>query len=454
MVDSTLQNTFNKGFAALERGNLDYAIKLLFTCIEQDPNFQQARKFLRAAEVKQAKSKKHNAFLTQLGAFKAMPGSMKVAKLIKAKKAKEAVLEAEKMLLNNVFNQTAINSFVDAAIAANMPEEAIHTLEIARDRYPEDIKVIGRLGSLYQLVGRTTSAKECYERICEIAPNDPNALKNLKDAMAQDSLQSGGWEQSVKTGDYRSAVKDQDETAKMEKEAKSVKSDEDLDMLINETKKKIEKEPGNVNYYRALARYYHQKLDFDSAIETLNKTKEFASGDPELDEALTKMKVAKYNHKIKELEDAGEAQQAEDLKQEKEQFIFDDLQEKTQRYPNDMFIKYDLAVMLYKYDYINEAIQHFQQAQRNPKLRSQALYYLAMCFKKKKQYDMALQQLETAVAEVFTMDDNKKNILYELGGIAELMGDTEKAAGYYKQIYAVDIGYKDIAEKIDSLYKK
>jgi fibrillarin-like rRNA methylase len=67
---------------------------------------------------------------------------------------------------------------------------------------------------------------------------------------------------------------------------------------------------------------------------------------------------------------------------------------------------------------------------------------------------MALQQLETAVSELFSMDENKKNILYELGSIAELMDDKEKAAEYYKQIYAVDIGYKDIADKIESLYKK
>lgn len=454
MVNNKTQKLFNQGFNALERNNYDYAIQLLFQCIELDPSFQQARKFLRAAEIKKASSKKSSSISMHIGAFSSKPAAMKIARLIKNDKAIEAVLEAEKMLMKDVFNQTAINAFVDAAVAATMPEEAIAALEMCRDRYPEDIKVISRLGNLYQLVGRTTSAKECYERICEIAPNDPSALKDLKNAMANDSLNTGGWEKSKESGDFRAAVKDQDETTKMEKEAKSVKSDEDLDMMINDTLKKIEAEPENINYYRALSRYYHQRLDFDNAILAIEKAQEYVKGDPELDDTLTKIRVAKFNHQIKELRTAGDEEAANALEVEKEQFVADDLQDKVQRYPNDMFIRFDLAIVYYKNDYTNEAIQQFQLAQRNPKLRSQALYYLAMCFKKKEQFDMALQQLETAVAELFSMDENKKNILYELGGIAELMDDKTKAAEYYKQIYAVDISYKDIADKIDSLYKK
>jgi tetratricopeptide (TPR) repeat protein len=454
MVDSKIQNLFNKGFRALESGNLDYAIDLLFQCIELDPSFQQARKFLRAAEIKKASKKKSNSFLMQLEALTSKPAAMKVAKLIKTDKNQEAVLEAEKMLKKNVFNQTALNAFVDAAVAAKMPEEAVNALEMARDKFPEDIKIISRLGNLYQLAGRTTSAKECYERICEIAPNDPNALKDLKDAMAQDSLNTGGWERSKTSGDFRAAVKDKDQTAMLEKESKSVKSEDDLDLLIAQTLEKTKAEPDNINYLRALSRYYHQKLDFDNAIATLAKAQEKVKGDPELDDTLTKIKISKFQYEIKQLREAGKNEEADKLEVEKEQFIADDLQDKVQRYPNDMFLRFDLAIVYYKNDYINEAIQQLQLAQRNPKLRSQALYYLGMCFKKKEQYDMALKQLETAVAELFSMDDNKKNILYELGGIAELMGDKEKAAEYYKQIYSVDISYKDIAEKIDNLYKK
>jgi DNA-binding SARP family transcriptional activator len=66
---------------------------------------------------------------------------------------------------------------------------------------------------------------------------------------------------------------------------------------------------------------------------------------------------------------------------------------------------------------------------------------------------MALDQLETASKELPVMDGTKKDICYELGQLAEAMGDRAKAADYYKQIYQVDIGYKDIAQKIEQVYQ-
>ena len=76
-----------------------------------------------------------------------------------------------------------------------------------------------------------------------------------------------------------------------------------------------------------------------------------------------------------------------------------------------------------------------------------------MSFKAKKQYDLAVEQLKKASAEIIGMDTTKKDILYELGELSTLMGDKATALEYYKEIYAVDIGYRDITEKVESVYK-
>ena len=52
------------------------------------------------------------------------------------------------------------------------------------------------------------------------------------------------------------------------------------------------------------------------------------------------------------------------------------------------------------------------------------------------------------------MDDTKMDIIYELGSICEAIGQADRAADYYKQIYAVDISYRDVAQKIEKSYKK
>ena len=148
----------------------------------------------------------------------------------------------------------------------------------------------------------------------------------------------------------------------------------------------------------------------------------------------------------------GDEEGAAAVEQELVQFEFDDLQDKVERYPNDLALRFDWGVMLFNNDYFNEAIQQFQLAQRNPKNRVMALYYLGLCFKEKQQYDMAMDQLKTASAEILIMDNSKKDVLYAQGEIAELMGNKEMAAEFYKEIYQADIGFKDVAQKIELAY--
>jgi len=117
-------------------------------------------------------------------------------------------------------------------------------------------------------------------------------------------------------------------------------------------------------------------------------------------------------------------------------------------------LRYDYGVLLFERDLFNEAIQQFQMAQRNPRNRVRSLYYMARCFKQKQQYDMAREQLEKAAAELTEMDDLKKDIFYQLGETLEAQGDIATAVNkYYKEIYQVDIGYKDVAAKIEQSYK-
>jgi len=124
-----------------------------------------------------------------------------------------------------------------------------------------------------------------------------------------------------------------------------------------------------------------------------------------------------------------------------------------ERYPNDLALRFRWGLLLYQNEHFNEAIQQFQLSQRSPKDRLPTLYYMGLCFKAKGQFDMARDQLEAANKEMPSMSKTKKDVCYALGGVYEDMGDKVKAAEYYKQVYQADISYKDIAQKIESLYE-
>jgi tetratricopeptide (TPR) repeat protein len=453
-VSRQLQNLFDKGLNALTSGNLPYALDLLNAVIEQEPAFLEARRALRLGCIKQASARKVGALGRKLAETAKMPAFMGAQRSLKSGNLLEALTQSEKLLQDDPFNLKYALLFAEAAAASGIPEAGAMTLTFVSDNSPGDPKVLTAVGGYYASIGDSSNARQCYEQVCVLRPDDPDALKRLKDIMAVDSMASDGWDEMRRTkGSFRDVLKDSDEAASLEREKKSVKSDRDADSLIDEARRRIESEPKNINYYRALAKVYAQQLRYPEAIETLKAAVAINPGDPELDRAVGDTHVEGLDWRIKTLEKEG-APEEEILavRQERVEFVFADLQDRVERYPNDANLRFDWGCMLFENDYFNEAIQQFQSAQRSARNRVQSLYYLGLCFKAKGQHDMAIDQLTSALAELLVMDATKKDVLYELGTISELRGDSAAALLHFKEIYQADIGYRDVAAKVESGY--
>jgi tetratricopeptide (TPR) repeat protein len=442
---------FEKGLASMERGNLDYAIEMLTLALDISPQMLKARRYLRAAQVKKFRSNPPSAMAKAMIPVKAAAKQMKAQSLMK-KDPVAALKTSEEVLALDPFNIQFANLNAQAAVAAEMPEAAILTLEVVKETHSEDIKLLRQLAALYNSVERLHDARVIYEDIARLAPNDPQAIKQLKDATALDSMQRGRWNEE---GDFRGKIKDVKEAALLEQQGKAARSTKDLDDLIQENIRKISAEPQNINYRRALADLYVRADQYDEALEVLKAAQEITGGaDPQIDRAVSSAYIKKLDFEIAKFEAAGDVSHAEAWKKERYDFMLDDTRDKVDRYPNDLIFRFDLAVLLYERGELNEAIQHLQLAQRNPQKRIRSLYYLGLCFKAKNQFDIAAEQLQKAASELVVMDDTKKDILYELGNLNESLGDKDKALAYYKEIYGVDISYRDVATKIESFYKK
>ena len=452
-VPQKVRDFFNKGFGALERGRLDYSVEMLSTCLDMEPRLLQARKFLRAAEVQRYRKEKTNAVAKAISVAKTLPRFLVAQAMMKLGKNDKALKAANRLLEDNPLFKPYVMMYAKASEQAELPEAAVQMLEIMRDHYPEDGDVLEQLGRGYVAEGDTKKAIQCFEKLVDMRPNDSAALKELKDAMAVDSMTRDGWMEASEGGTFRDVVKDTDEARVLEQESKAVKTAEDVENLIEDARAKIETEPENINYYRALARLQTQKKDYGEAVRTLEKARALAPGDPEVDKQLADVKVAEFDSAIGALRDEGKSEEAAQKQAEREQFVFDNLQERVKRYPNDLDLRFRFGVMLYQNDYVTEAIQEFQQSQRNFKLRPRSLYYLGLCFDQKGQHDMALEQLQEAASDLRTMDQTKKDVIYALGTVSEKTGAREDALRYFKQIYQVDIKYRDVAEKVEKEYR-
>jgi tetratricopeptide (TPR) repeat protein len=262
------------------------------------------------------------------------------------------------------------------------------------------------------------------------------------------SLESG-------TGSYRDILKDKDQASALEKEHRQVKSDDVAAELIREYQARLEKEPNDRRVLRSIAELYAQKKDFDTALQYYGMiTTVEGQSDPSLERAVTEIKVKKLEREIEALDSSASdySERRAALEKQRQDFEVAEARKLVEKHPNDLALRHELGVLLFEAGRTSDAIREFQKSQLNPHKKITSLYYLGRCFARQKMYDFAIQSLQSAVAEKPVMDAEKKELIYTLGSVLEQSGRASDAIEQYKQIYAVDIDYKDVAPKVDAFY--
>lgn len=118
---------------------------------------------------------------------------------------------------------------------------------------------------------------------------------------------------------------------------------------------------------------------------------------------------------------------------------------------DDSAAHYDLGIAFKEMGLTEEAIGEFQKALRGTLKKAPTYEALGTCFVEKKQYAVAATVLTRALNEPGLDDDNLSGVLYLLGVSAEALGKSQEAATYYQRVLAVDIGFRDVAERLTAV---
>ncbi len=114
---------------------------------------------------------------------------------------------------------------------------------------------------------------------------------------------------------------------------------------------------------------------------------------------------------------------------------------------------YDLGVAYKEMGLIDEAIAQFQKSLRDPLQRVRSYEALGQCFVEKEQYPIAAALLQRATEVQGSDDQQLVGVLYLLGFATEHLGRPADALPYYLRVFAVDIEFRDVAERVAALGK-
>jgi tetratricopeptide (TPR) repeat protein len=114
---------------------------------------------------------------------------------------------------------------------------------------------------------------------------------------------------------------------------------------------------------------------------------------------------------------------------------------------------YNLGIAYKEMGLINDAIKEFQLSRKDPKYFIPSMNMLAICYKEKGLYKLAIEALEDAIKGLDKSQEEYLAMRYELADAYEKDGDIASAFNLYTEIYGMDSGFRDVAQKIEALKK-
>lgn len=488
------RNTYLKAMSALEMGNHALVASLLGPLVIEEPEFLAGRKLLREAQVLKTKGG-GKGFLGISGGGLSL-GRSKVQKLIEAGDWKGAMAAAEKSLEGDpTGTQPNKDLFAAAELAASKEREVRKAAQAAFDaaagdeakqaagreldaankhvrtfeaiaRFametmildPKNTKARHELGDYLMRIEEYDEASKVFEEILRKNPMDLDARDKSKESAARRSMQRG----SLHTATFADLVKQRQQAGADDKVVTAVESVEDLARAVYEAH---EAGTPDRETARRLADIYFNRDDYDNALEYYRYLSSLANDtDPGLLRKISDTEVRKLNKLIGDKEkeiaalapDDGNAAalraELDELRRGRAEQTLGEARKRVERNPTDLQYRFELGEQLVLAAHYKEAIPELQKARTNPNTRTRALNLLGKCYTERNMLDLAAKTLTDAASEIPGMDGTKKDILYNLGLVYERMGNAEKSLECMKQIYEVDYGYLDVAERVETSY--
>ena len=434
-----------------------YAASILSNIVKANPYCVEARQMLRKAQIRMAGATKSGG----IAGFFAKISFGRVNESAIQKNPEQALQTAEDQIDANFSNTTAHKTIALAAKELGLVETALLGYEYLFNLDQTNVANGKQLIREYLAAKKADKAIAVGDIILKNNPTDDEAQDLIKKASVQQTVEKGKWEEEKS---FREKLKDEDEAQRLEQSSRAQTGEEGLRSLIEESLKKAEAEPENINVLKDLVNYYRKLEEFDDALDWLSKARALDAGKADVNlealaTTLTREKMSKQIEAVQASleenpEDATLQAELEKLQKEEYDFRLTQAESLVQRYPNEFSYRYDLGELYKQKGNVDGAIKELQLALRAPKIRVKALVLLGQSYMEKKFYDLAAEQLTLAKSEISGVTELKKEVIYDLGRCYESQGDPEKAMAEYKALYGIDIGYRDVSQKIDDFYSK
>ncbi|MEQ1891903.1 MAG: tetratricopeptide repeat protein [Planctomycetota bacterium] len=436
-----------KAEEAFRRRNYDFAVELYRQLLDLQPDLGEARAGLRRALRKRFEGQGGGGAKL----FRAMSGALPLSKaktLAKLGKHDACARALEDYLAASPLDEDANLMLGLALEQAGHFQSACAVYEFTAEIAPKNSEALKRAGAMMQRQGEHGKALGYYERALEADPRDQDALKARKNLAAETALSRS----NVGTvGHSRELIKDKDKTRELERSKRLVQSEEELRAELARLEERFAETPGDAELLLQLSEIHERLGDLAAALEFAQRAQQYRRDSFELTCRVGDLESKRLKKAVARADKAGSAAEASALEQELVAHEVGDYRRRAELRPGDLPLRLALAKKLLRAGDIDGALGELQRCADEPRVRDEALFLLAQCFQQKGILDLAKKEFERALTGTEAKSERAKEILYNLGSIAEAQGNRVEARSFYIRIYEIDIGYRDVAAKMGTL---
>jgi len=435
-----VEKFLSKAEAALRKRAAPQAIALYRQVLVASPGHGGARAGLLAAFRRKAELKGGPGMLDKAAAksLRAAAAGLRGAALIKT---------CETGLERDPGDGFLAGRLAGALVELDRPEEALAVWEHRLALDGDDLVALREAGRLHYGLRQIEPAMACLQRAHEIDPHDPDTEKLRKNLAAEGTLAATGFD---KASSSRELIKDKDALIRAEREARLHRTAAELSDDIDALAARVVDDPDDVDARRTLVRARLKGHDFEGAETAAREATERFPDDAAWRDLVGDVRLARAKAAVEAAaSDAGAAKAARD---ELARVEVEELGRRVQLDPTDVPRRVRLARACYRAGETDQAIEHFQAVVQDPRVEVEARQGLGACFFRKGLLPLARRQFEQGLAAAGGVGgDRGKEICYHLGLVCERLDDVQGALARYMEIYEVDIHFKDVAAKIESL---
>ena len=433
-----------KAEEAFRRRNYDFAADLYRQLVDIDPDLGEARGGLRQANKKRAEREKRGLFGRAGGAVP-MSRARAMAKLKKYDSASRAL---EDYLAGAPLDEEA-NLFLGEMLeAAGHRRSALAVFSFLAEIAPKNVVGLKAAGAIAAALGDVSGAIAYYERALGADPRDQEAIKARKNLAAEAAISQASLDD---VGHSREAMRDQDQAARLERRQRRHQTPEELEEEIGRLEARLAEEGREPGLLIEIGELYAKLRDWPAALEFHSQALEYRRDDFDLACKVSDLEARVLKKRVAQADKAGNRDEADRLEAELLRHELGELRRRVERRPGDMQLRLALGKRLVKAGETDSALGELQKVIGDLRLGNEAHFHMAGCFQTKGILDLARKEYETALKGCEGGSDRGKEILYNLGLISEAEGDPEGARNSYIRIFEVDIGYRDVAAKMESL---